>query len=296
MRGVDSTIKGVAASSEVSGDRETTGTLRIVHAVLDVFLVLSRSGKEAGVRELARIVGVPKSTVARIVATLTQREFVQQNEVTLQYRLGPRILEITAGYYRSLELRKIAFPEMTTLAATTGESVFLGVLDGTEVVILDRVDGSEPLRMMTEPGAREPVYCTGLGKVLLAGMPEAVRELSMRKIVFQRMTDRTITSLEALREHVVRVIINGYAFDDQEFQYGASCIAVPIREYGGRVKAALSISGPAFRIGASRTTQLIRMVTDAGLTISRKFGHDIEKDDDFLTFGAHVDGRAELEK
>jgi DNA-binding IclR family transcriptional regulator len=256
--------------------------LKIVDAAFDVLLTLAHSGKETGVRELARSVGIPKSSAARIVHTLRRRGFLLQNDETSQYRLGPRILEIAAGYQRSVELRMLALPEMSALAAATKESAFLALLDNASVLILDRVDGQNALRMMTDPGAREPLYCTGLGKVLLAGLPEAEREALLAKLTLEPKTERTITSLDALRAQVAMVASQGYALDNQEFQEGTSCIAVPVRAYGGAVVAAISISGPSFRIAPPRAAGLVDLVSAAGQAISHKAGYEVEKTDALL--------------
>jgi DNA-binding IclR family transcriptional regulator len=148
--------------------------------------------------------------------------------------------------------------------------------------------------MMTEPGAREPVYCTGLGKVLLAGIPEPERDTLIGGLVLEQKTGTTIATADGLRDLVRAVEEQGFAFDAEEFQPGASCIAVPVREYGGGVVAALSISGPAFRMAEPRLDDLVRLVTDAGRSVSRKVGYQIEKSDDLLDRGGSRRGRVSV--
>jgi DNA-binding IclR family transcriptional regulator len=230
---------------------------------------------EMGVRELSVRLGLGKSTVHRLLATLKTERFVEQN-ASEKYRLGMKLFEYGHVVLGRLEIRKEALPEMEKLAATTGETVNLGILDGFDVVHIERIDSTEPLSTGMKVGRRSPAHCLGLGKAIMANLPPAEREALLNDSGFRgslrKYTDTTIADADELRGHLDAVRRQGFAIDEQEYFLGARCVAVPVFNHTGRVVAAVSVVGPTVRLTVDKVEEFIPLVLETGRNISRRLG------------------------
>jgi len=162
---------------------------------------------------------------------------------------------------------------MTELALKVQETVHLAVLSDTEIVYVDKVDSPRTLGVMSKIGQRGPVYCTALGKVLLAFQPENEQSRIIRKIRLTPFTARTITSKQKLVEELKAIRKQGYSLDHREIEQEVECIGAPIRDHLGNVMAALSISGPSRKINTPMERQYVSQVMEAATLVSSKMGY-----------------------
>jgi IclR family transcriptional regulator, acetate operon repressor len=224
---------------------------------------------EVGLSELARLTGLKKATVHRLASDLVGKRMLERG--TYGYRLGLHLFELGQRVPVSRRLRDTALPVMSDLLQATSEIVQLGMLDGADVVYVEKLTGPHSIDAPSAVGSRLPAYCSGLGKAILAFSPDEVVDEVLAAPMPAR-TSTTITSADRLRRELARVRETGVAYDREEGNRGIVCVAAPIvaRKYAGRPEdtaiAAVSITGPSTRL------QLIRFeaaVRTAALSISR---------------------------
>jgi DNA-binding IclR family transcriptional regulator len=223
---------------------------------------------ELTLSELARRAGAHKSSAFRLLATLEAHGFVEKSPSGRGYRLGWKPLELSGRLLGRYELRELAAPHMEELAQKSGEIVHLSILDGAEIVYLEKRGRSQPLTVSTTVGGRSPAHASAMGKVLLAGLQaeEAQRLLGSRPL--KRFTPTTITDRRRLGRELEAIRRQGFALDNEEAFPGIRCVAAPLRGRAGRVLAALSLTVPAQRMGARRQAELKDLVTDTAARIS----------------------------
>jgi IclR family KDG regulon transcriptional repressor len=225
------------------------------------------------ISELARHLGLDRSTTYRILLSLERTGFVEKDEKAGTYSLGLAAFEIGNAYLRQKDLIQVCKPIMADLAQKVQETVHLAVLSDTEIVYVDKVDSPRSLGVMSKIGQRAPVYCTALGKTLLAFQPEDQQSRIIREIRLTPLTPRTITSKQKLVEELRGIRKQGYALDRREIEEDVECMGVPIRNHIGDVIAALSISGPKKKIGTPQEKQYVSWVMEAAAMISSKMGY-----------------------
>ena len=201
-----------------------------------------------GVSELARRLGLTRSTTHRYVATLATLGYLQQDEPTRKYRLGPRVLDLGFSMLGSLELREIAAPHLRRLTDVTGHTSNLAIRDDTDVILIDRVRGRpgpyHHLEFTLHVGSRIPAYCSATGKALLAFLPRRDLDQLLDRIDLTQRGPRTLTSKKALLAELERVHRTGFAVNDEELESALRSIAVPVRSRSGQVVAAVNIAIP----------------------------------------------------
>jgi DNA-binding IclR family transcriptional regulator len=223
--------------------------------------------------ELAGLLHLDRSTAYRILLSLEKCAMVERNEKTGEYSLGLGAFEIGIAYLRRVDLVEVAKPFMADLARRVQETVHLAILSETEILYLDKVDSPRSLGVISKLGQRGPVYCTALGKVLLANLPPEDRSRILDRIRFQAFTPRTLTSKRKLARELSQVHKQGYALDCREIEEDVECIAAPIQDHLGNVVAALSVSGPQKKIGAPIQDQVVSEVPKAASGISSRMGY-----------------------
>jgi IclR family transcriptional regulator, pca regulon regulatory protein len=199
-----------------------------------------------GVSELGRDLGLSRSTTHRYVATLVALGYLQQDSVSRKYRLGPRVLDLGFSAINSMELREVAGPHLRELSDATGYTANMAILDDLDIVYVDRCRSAQPrqreIDLNLHVGARLPAYCTSLGKVLLAQLPEEERAARVERIDFQRRGPNTITSQTALAAELVRVRRQGYAVNNEELAYGLRSIAAPVLRHDGSAAGGINLA------------------------------------------------------
>ena len=225
-----------------------------------------------GISDLARQLEMSTSTVHRILSTLADEGLLEQDPETARYRLGLAMFDLVAAVPTQRDLHEAALSPMTDLRNRTGETVQIGVLDGRQVVYVERLDSPNTLRMFTELGRRVDSHCTGTGKALLAFAPPDRREDILKGWRPRSRTEFTITSVPKLRAELVVIRRRGYAENRHESEVGVVSIAAPIRDRGGSTIAALSVAGPAERMDPNNH-RITEAVVETARLVSGRLGH-----------------------
>lgn len=253
-------------------DSATPGGLSTVRNAARLLKVFRSREADLGVTELARRLGLGKSTVHRLLTTLVAEGLIEQDPRTGGYRLGIVMFELGEAVRVHLDLHAAVGQVLGELRAQTGESSQVGVLDGHEVVYVDRLESAHSLRLFTETGRRVPVHCTSSGKVLLAYLPEARRHTVLRGAPLTALTPHTITDPEQLAAELARVRRRGWAEAVNEREIGLASIAAPVRDINGEVVAAISIGVPLARCTVMSLRRLAPTIMEAAEAASRRLG------------------------
>ena len=245
--------------------------VRSVDRAASLLLALGESQGEAGVTELARRLGLHKSTASRLLATLQRRGLVEQDDETGKYRLGLVVIRLAERAERTLDLRSIALPELERLARATHETAGLGVLDADRVLFVAQVDGPNLIASGDWTGRASTLHANASGKVLLASLAE--REvLRIVRLGLTQYTDRTLTELEPLLAELARARRRGYATAASELEQGLNAVAAPVRDARGQVIAAVEVWGPAFRLSPRRLPELAAQARETAAAITVRLG------------------------
>ncbi|MGH3086519.1 MAG: IclR family transcriptional regulator, partial [Rubrobacteraceae bacterium] len=218
---------------------------------------------EARLVDIAAELGEHKSNVQRLLATLESRGFVRQDQSTRRYSLGIKILQLASEVLTSLDLRTAAQDVLYEINDLTGETVHLGIYDEMQVVYIDKRESTYPIRMYSRVGARAECYCTGVGKAIIAFLPDGELQRYLENVTFTRYTPRTITTGKKLHEEIARIRSLGYARDEQEHEEGVRCVAAPVFGFGGDVVGSISVAAPAFRKSADEIEALAPELMEA---------------------------------
>jgi DNA-binding IclR family transcriptional regulator len=262
---------GAAARPGPAGVPLDGGAVRSVDRAAALLLALGERPGAAGVTELARRLGLHKSTASRLLATLQRRGLVDQDEETGKYRLGLVMIRLAERAEETLDLRALALPELERLARATRETVTLATADDDACLTVAQASGPGAAPCPDWTGRRSPLHCTASGKVLLAAMAERdVLRLARPGLV--PCTGRAITRLEPLLEELARVRRRGYATAFSEWTEGTNAVAVPVVDARGRVVAALAAWGPAPRVSPARVADLVARARVASAAITARLG------------------------
>jgi IclR family transcriptional regulator, KDG regulon repressor len=233
------------------------------------------AGSEQGLAasEVAKLSGLPVSTVHRFLSNLEASSFLNCDN-TGTYHLGIACVALGQSAREQLDIRRLSQPYLQELNHRTRETVHLTVRNGLSAVYVEKLDSPEPLRIHSRIGAAVPLYCTAVGKVMLAHMADAERESILDQIVLKRLTVNTVGNLQELQAQLQRVRREGCAFDMEEHEPHIRCIAAPIWDHTGAVNASLSVTGPAVRMPTNRLRGIAPFIREIGLRISRELGYD----------------------
>lgn len=240
---------------------------------LQILEYIAGDGGQATVKDTARHLGVDASTASRLMSTLEGQGFLQQDPKTQAYWLGARILEINNALLRTYRLGAHSHEVVQSLAHETGEGSHLAVLVRGEAVFVDRAVGRGVITVNTEIGARDPTYCTAIGRALLSGLTDGDVRRELKDIPFKRFTTKTTTTMDELLAKLAVVRSKGYAFDDEEANPGVQCIAAPVFDHSGHMIAAVGISGPKANIAKATVAKLAKRVLSASKSLSAQLGH-----------------------
>ncbi len=248
-----------------------------IRAVERTLLLLNTlaDGKPRTLVELSDAIGLHSSTTFRLLSTLAAGHYVQRDEQTGRYGVGLACLELAHAFLASNDIRAAALPELEHLRDATTETVHLALLDKMEVVYLEKLPGLHAVGLMSSRvGGRSPSYCTGVGKVLLAGLdPDAVRA-HFADHTLHAFTGNTLDTLDKLMAELAQIRAAGYGFDNGEHEREVRCVAAPIYDMTGKVIAAVSVSGPASRMDpVKEQTRLIDHALESVQRISARLGY-----------------------
>ncbi len=243
-----------------------------VKKALSILRVLAEEKEALGLVDLANKLGLNRSTAYRLVLALTEDGFVKQDPATQKYSLGLKIVELAGDILNKMEIREVARPFLEELMELSGETVHLGILDKGQIVFIDKIDGPEVVRFFTHLGKRFPAYVTSIGKAILAYLPKEDMENVLKLQSFQAHTPNTIVNKQVFRDHLNLIRSKGYAIDHEENRLTVCCIGSPIFDAANKVVAAISISGPSFRLNLKRMKELSKPLKLTALKISKSLG------------------------
>ncbi len=244
----------------------------VVMKVLKILEALQGNPSGLQLKEIAQRTAINKSTAYRFLAHLQGEGYLYRDDAGA-YVIGPKLARMGSGMNLEESLRKMSRPVLQKLWVATGETVNLAILDGQQILYLDVIESSHTFRFASEVGARRPLYCTALGKAMIAHLPaEEMKEL-VPSLSFERLTPRTITQPAKLKKELAKIRLQGYALDDEEAVLGARCIAAPIFDAGGKIIAGMSVSGPLTRITEEKVTLFAAIVKKAAQSVSRRLGY-----------------------
>lgn len=248
------------------------GSAPALDRALDIMELLSTSRVGLTLSELSEQLELPKNSVFRITQTLLARGYLARNSESLAFQLTGRLLRLAPPRWGNISLPAVSRDVMIALRDHTRETVQLGVLSGLEGVIIDQVEGLEPLRIAVDLGLRFALHNNAPGKLLLAYMPPAQQAAVLAKIKLSATTPRTITTQDKLAAECRHIVECGYATDFAESDEGIHCVAGPLYDANQSVIGALWVSGPSKRLPKSAFRELGARVKEATHRISRIIG------------------------
>jgi DNA-binding IclR family transcriptional regulator len=237
-------------------------------AVLDL---LGESETPLGLAQVASSLQLHKSTAHRFLMVLERHRMVERT-TNGKFRLGLRLFDFGNRAIEQYDLRDRAQPHLRRLVAETEETAHLCIMEAARVIYIDKIEPARSVRMITRVGASNPMHCTSVGKAILAFLPEDRANEVVRRTKFERFTHRTIPNAEALRAEMEKTRRRGYAVDDEEFEEGLRCIAVPLLDAQRLPVAAVSISGPSFRVTAQKLPAIANHLLQCVRGISADMG------------------------
>lgn len=246
--------------------------MQTVERALSVLLAFTRNERVLGVSEIARSLGLPKSAVHRILGTLMSTGFVERDEPTGRYRLGPHAIDLGMVAMGTADVRAMALPIMQDLGRRTGETVTLSMLVGRERVYVSQIEAPNTVRMTVRVGARYPLYAGASGRAILAALPQAERDAYLDATELKALTENTITSRTRLEQELARVQELGYAASAGERDPWAAAVAAALVTGRGRVLGSISVCGPRQRFGPPEVAAYGVAVARAASTLGSEVG------------------------
>jgi DNA-binding IclR family transcriptional regulator len=247
---------------------EISSTVAKALSIVDILAAKAENG--VSLAELSTLLGMPKSTTHRYLATLIELGLAERNNLD-RFQLGTKVIELSGLYLAKSDLRHESQPILVELAEKSGETTHLAVPSGIEVVYIAKVESQHAWGMLSHIGSRLPMHCTALGKAILTFSDKGLLQEVLAGSLKSR-TPHTITSPEALEAELSLIRARGFAIDDEENEIGICCVGAPIKDYSGQAIAALSISGPRERMDRERCIQFGPLVRDSALIISKRRG------------------------
>ncbi|NLF26972.1 MAG: IclR family transcriptional regulator [Clostridiales bacterium] len=260
--------------------QQAANSIQSLRRAFGILEALSAHPRGVALTDLAAEVKLSKSTVHRFLVSLGEIGYIAKEESTGRYRLTLRMFEVGSKAVHALGILEIARPYLEHIAEATAETVHLVAQDGSKVVYLYKYNpASTTVHMASGIGNCSPMYCTGVGKAILASLPEKeIREVWETSNV-RRFTENTITDFDGMMEELEKTRRRGYAVDSEEHERGVFCIAAPILDYSGRPRYAISISAPSVRVSDRHQQEFVRLVQHAASEISALLGMN------FASFG-----------
>jgi len=245
--------------------------LHSVRNAMKILRLFSAERPELGITEMAQLLDLRKSTVHRLVKTMTEHDFLEKTEKGGKYRLGLALLGLSGVMTTNEEILRESVPVLQQLVDQLGEAAHVSVLEGTDIVYLHKVECRHPVRLLSHIGRRNPAYCTSSGQVLLAFMKEEMVDAALPEELVP-MGPNTITDKAALKEKLARIRRLGYSIAVDELHEGAVSMAVPVRDFTGEVVAAITVVGPTQRIHEEQYGTFIEALKKAGEKLTQKLG------------------------
>lgn len=214
-----------------------------------------------------------RSTLYRLLEAMRSHRLIELDKATGSYHLGMKLFELGSLSITRFDITKYAGAVLEKLVEQTGETAHLCVPDESDVVYIAKVESKQALRIPSGVGRKNPAYCTGVGKAILAHLSEEELEAYLAQTQLKALTRKTLVLPAELKKDLRLTRTRGYSVDDEEITENTRCIGAPVRDYGGRVIAAISIAGPSFRVTKDKIPELAAYVMEAADDISRRAGY-----------------------
>jgi IclR family transcriptional regulator, KDG regulon repressor len=268
-------LRNIMEKKKVNAKSESASKQRRLSSVgtaIQLLKAFSEEEVDLGISELSRRLGVAKSTVHRLAATLAAEGLLEQDRETEKYRLGIALFRLGALVRRRMDISSQGRPYLYGLREKTNETVHLAILDGTEIMYVYNLESTQAIRMRSDLGVRKPAYCTAEGQAILAFQPQAVVDAVIVQGLSPR-TSQTITDPAKLIKALAVVRQRGCAIEDEESEIGMRGISAPIRDDAGEVVAAVGLAGPVTRLSKKAITTFIPHVIETADLVSRRLGY-----------------------
>ncbi len=262
--------KKITEKSRSAGD----GQIQSVARAISILNVIAEVGSGLTLAEISETVGLPLSTTHRHLTTMQEERFVRFEIETGTWLIGVQAFLTGNAFIGSRDVASIARPFMRNLMEASGETVNLAIADEARgyVIYLAQVECKHMMRAISRPGEQIPMYCSAVGKALLAAMPESGVAAVLQKTGLKRITKKTITTPTLMRAELQKIRADGYAVDDEEHAVGLRCIAARLCNEYGEPMAAISMLGPAARIPDGKIAEFGTMVSQAAAAITTAIG------------------------
>jgi DNA-binding IclR family transcriptional regulator len=247
--------------------------VQVLDRALAALEVLANSSSECSLAEICSTLKLHKSTAHRLMMVLEQHRLVEKNVDSGRYRLGLKLYEFGSKAFGAIDLRRHARPYLDRLQREISETVFFCMLDDGQVFYIEKIESQQSVRTACMVGSRAPAYCTAVGKAMLAELPDAEVNEIIRRWGLKAITPNTITTPAALKAELRAIRLRGYAIDNEEKEPGLRCLSAPVRNDTGKLLAALSVSGPAFRVTKERIPEIGKAVMQAAGELSYELGY-----------------------
>lgn len=246
--------------------------VRVIDRVFDILEVLSTSAAPLGLSEISRSTGMSKSTLHRLLSSMCARQYVEKNAQGA-YSIGYKLVETASFHINHLEILTEAKPFLSDIMRDLDLTAHLGILDGCEVVYLEKLDIYPDHRLYTKVGFRSPAYCSSMGKCLLACLSGDELEDALYYCDFKKYTKNTITDAREFKRYLKVVRRQRWAMDNEEYQLGHRCVGAPVFDYRGSPVAAISASGSTAQLSDEKLETVIQEVKEAAASLSRRMGY-----------------------
>lgn len=246
--------------------------VRVVDRLFDILEQISASSSPMSLSDIARATDMSKSTVHRLLSTMCARHYVEKNADST-YSIGYKLIETVSLHINSLELITEAKPLLGGIVRDLGLTSHLGILDGCDVIYIEKMDPYPNTRLYTQVGFRSPAYCSSIGKCLLSCLSGDELDETLYTYKFTKYTPNTITDPSEFKRQLKVVRHQGWAMDNEEFKIGHRCVGAPIFDYRGAAVAAISASGSTTQLSDDQLEKTIAEVKKAARDISRRMGY-----------------------
>jgi IclR family transcriptional regulator, KDG regulon repressor len=258
-------------SDDEADDRQRVGVQSLGRAFA-ILEEVARHREGIGLADLSKQVGLHNSTTFHLAKTLVSLGYVRQEKESKRYRVGRPLFALAASCLDEIEMVNVATPILEDLSRQTGESSHFAVRMGDAVVVIARTSGPGAFQLTDRVGVVRPAHCTALGKVILASLaPEQLRRF-LERVELTPSTEKSITELPALLREIEETRRSGIGFDDGEFNLEVRCVAVPVKDFTGRLVGALGISGPVWRLSIQALQSQAKIVQTTADRLSAEFG------------------------
>ena len=264
--------KPPAIDDENGEDRQRGGGVQSLGRAFAILEEVARHREGIGLADLSKLVGLHNSTTFHLAKTMVSLGYIRQEKETKRYRVGRPLFALAASALDEIEMVNLATPVLEDLSRETGESSHFSVRMGDAIVVIARTSGPGAFQLTDRVGVVRPAHCTALGKAILASLQPNQLQRFLERAPLEPSTERSITEIPVLMRELEEVRRTGIAFDDGEFNLEVRCVAVPVKDFTGKVIGALGISGPIWRQTDQVLREQAKIVQAAAARLSAEFG------------------------